>query len=124
MENFCRIYPSRNSKLYDKYFSIHKPLNKILYKVFYTNDILPYIRHAEKSAHPVPSKANSLMAQNAIKQGVSQDRLHSATGTRPIRSSKSNQKLSQQHSVTEDSKQSVRTGSQSPTEKRDRFIEQ
>jgi len=21
MENFCRIYPARNSKLYDKYFS-------------------------------------------------------------------------------------------------------
>ena len=42
MENFCRIYPSRNSKLYDKYFSSHKWLNKILYKVFYTSEILGY----------------------------------------------------------------------------------
>jgi len=24
MNNFCRIYPSRNSKLYDKYFSGNK----------------------------------------------------------------------------------------------------
>ena len=42
MENFCRIYPARNSKLYDKYFSGQKPLNKIIYKVLYTNEVLPY----------------------------------------------------------------------------------
>ena len=28
MKNFCRIYPARNSKLYDKYFSGNKFLNK------------------------------------------------------------------------------------------------
>ena len=42
MENFCRIFPARNSKLYDKYFSGQKPLNKILYKVFYTTEVIPY----------------------------------------------------------------------------------
>ena len=64
MENFVRIYPARNSKLYDKYFSGHKPLNKIIYKVLYTNEVLSYERsNVEKSANPVPSKASALLAQ-------------------------------------------------------------
>jgi len=42
MENFCRIFPSRNSKMYDKFFSGQKLINKILYKVLYTSEILPY----------------------------------------------------------------------------------
>ena len=63
MQNFCRIFPARNSKLYDKYFSGHKPLNKILYKVLYTSEILAYERSgAEKSAHPMPAKASALLA--------------------------------------------------------------
>ena len=58
MENFCRIFPARNSKLYDKFFSGQKPLNKIMYKIFYTSEIIPYERLAgEKSANPVSSKA-------------------------------------------------------------------
>ena len=70
MENFCRIYPARNSKLYDKYFAGNKQLNKIIYRVFYSNDILPYMRNAvEKSAHPAPSKASDLQS---IRSGVSQ----------------------------------------------------
>ena len=64
MENFCRIFPARNSKIYDKYFSGQKPLNKILYKVFYTNEIIPYEKNrAEMSAHPVPLKASALLAE-------------------------------------------------------------
>ena len=57
MENFCRIYPARNSKIYDKFLSGHKILNKLIYKVLYTNEIMPYERSLEKSAHPVPAKA-------------------------------------------------------------------
>ena len=63
MENFCRIYPARNSKLYDKFMSGHKSLNKILYKVLYTSEILSYERTAEKSAHPIPSKAQAILNQ-------------------------------------------------------------
>jgi|Transcript_40604 hypothetical protein len=62
MQNFCRIYPSRNSKLYDKFLSGHKSLNKVMYKVFYTSEILPYERMAgDKSAHPISSKAQALL---------------------------------------------------------------
>ena len=100
MENFCRIFPARNSKLYDKYFAGHKPLNKILYKVLYTSEILAYEKsRIEQSAHPIPSKANALLAQQQMhsttsKSVLSSDgRLHSSTGARPIRSSKSNSKL-------------------------------
>lgn len=40
--NFVRIYPARGSKQYDKFFTACKPLNKIVYKVLFSNDILPY----------------------------------------------------------------------------------
>lgn len=40
---FVRIYPARNSKMYDKYFTSSKNgLNKIIYKVLYTSDLIPY----------------------------------------------------------------------------------
>ena len=42
MENFCRIFPSKNSKLYDKFFSGQKLINKIMYRIFYTSEILAY----------------------------------------------------------------------------------
>ena len=95
MENFCRIYPSRNSKLYDKFMSGHKSLNKVLYKVFYTSEILAYERAAgDKSAHPISSKAQALLNSGQTgKNADSQNRLHSSSGARPIRASKSNHKL-------------------------------
>lgn len=40
--NFVRIYPSKGSKIYDKFFPMSKMLNKIIYKTFYSNDVLPY----------------------------------------------------------------------------------
>ena len=64
MENFCRIFPTRNSKLYDKFFSGNKLINKILYKVFYTGEILPYggkKNQVYMSANPGSAKASSLI---------------------------------------------------------------
>ena len=125
MENLCRIYPAKNSKLYDKYFSGSKPLNKILYKVLYSNEILQYSKSfVEKSTQPVPSKANSLISQQALKSGLPyQDRIQSSAGARPVANSKSNQKLTIQK--LEEQKQSYnRTGSESPSEKRERLNEQ
>ena len=91
-----RIFPARNSKLYDKYFGGQKPLNKIIYKVLYSNEVLSYGRNAEKSAMPQSLKQNGLISgvsshSNQTKQ--SQDRLHSASGVRGIRSSQSKSKL-------------------------------
>lgn len=40
--NFVRIYPAKGSKQYDKFFTACKPLNKILYKTLFSNEILPY----------------------------------------------------------------------------------
>jgi len=42
MENFCRIYPAKNCKLYDKYFSGNKHLTKVMYKVLHTAEVIPY----------------------------------------------------------------------------------
>jgi len=44
--NFVRIFPAKNCKMYDKYFSGARPLNKILYKVLYTSEILSFKKHA------------------------------------------------------------------------------
>ena len=42
MNNFCRIYPARNSKLYDRFFSMSKALSKIMYRVLYTPEVIPF----------------------------------------------------------------------------------
>jgi len=42
MQNFCRIYPARNSKLYDKFFSGNRALAKVTYRVLHTAEIVPY----------------------------------------------------------------------------------
>jgi hypothetical protein len=42
---FVRIFPSRGSKQYEKYFSGlfgTKMLNRIVHKILYSNEILPY----------------------------------------------------------------------------------
>ena len=59
--NFVRIFPARNSKLYDKYFGGQKPLNKIIYKVLFSNEVLAYSRNIEKSAIPQSVKQNGLI---------------------------------------------------------------
>lgn len=38
---FVRIYPAKNSKIYDRYFN-RSSLNKILYKVLFTSEVIPY----------------------------------------------------------------------------------
>lgn len=38
--NFIRIYPAKNTDIYDYYFSTAKPFNKLLYKVLYTDEVI------------------------------------------------------------------------------------
>ena len=38
--NFVRIYPTKNSNKYDQYFNGSRPLNKLLYKVLYSDTLL------------------------------------------------------------------------------------
>ena len=56
MTNFSRIYPARNSKLYDKYFSGNKALTKIMYKTLHTAEIVPYGIRANQPAPQLPPK--------------------------------------------------------------------
>lgn len=37
---FIRIYPAKQSDIYDQYFSSARPYNKVLYKAFFTDEIL------------------------------------------------------------------------------------
>jgi hypothetical protein len=38
--NFLRIYPAKNSDIYDCFFNGTRPFNKVLYKVFYTDELM------------------------------------------------------------------------------------
>lgn len=38
---FVRIFPAKNSKIYDKYFSKNH-LNKLIYKTLFSSEFLPY----------------------------------------------------------------------------------
>lgn len=39
--NFIRIYPNRNSDIYDGYFTFPRASNKILFKYLFTDEISP-----------------------------------------------------------------------------------
>ena len=38
--SFIRIYPAKNSDIYDQYFMSPRPYNKVLYKVLFADEIL------------------------------------------------------------------------------------
>jgi len=40
--NFIRIYPTRTSDIYDKYFTNTKPINNVVYKCLFTDEIIPF----------------------------------------------------------------------------------
>jgi hypothetical protein len=43
---FVRIFPAKNSKIYDRYFCKNS-LNKVLYKALFSSDIIPYAGNKE-----------------------------------------------------------------------------
>lgn len=38
--NFIRIYPAKNTDIYDPFFSGPRPFNKLVYKVLYTDEVM------------------------------------------------------------------------------------
>ena len=38
--NFIRIFPAKNSDIYDQYFSTARPYNRIVYKALFTDDVI------------------------------------------------------------------------------------
>lgn len=60
--NFVRIYPARGSDSYDQYFHSPRPLNKLVYRVLYGEEILPL-----QKAIPVEPAQNNFMLQNSQK---------------------------------------------------------
>lgn len=52
--NYIRIYPSKGSENYDRYFSGARPYNKFLHKCLYSNEIIPLSLKAEMIYKPVP----------------------------------------------------------------------
>jgi hypothetical protein len=38
--NFIRIYPAKNSDIYDQFFSGPRPYNKAVYKALFTDEVL------------------------------------------------------------------------------------
>ena len=58
MKNFCRIYPARNSKLYDRFFSSSKALAKVLYRVLHTPEIVPFGIVSNQAIISIPTTTN------------------------------------------------------------------
>lgn len=40
--NFIRIYPTRSSDIYDRFFAQTKPQNALLHKLLFTDEIVPF----------------------------------------------------------------------------------
>jgi len=40
--NFIRIFPSKNSEVYERYFSVPRPSNKVLHKYLFSDDLVSY----------------------------------------------------------------------------------
>jgi hypothetical protein len=38
--NFIRIYPAKNTDIYDCFFASPRPYNKLVYKVLYTDEVM------------------------------------------------------------------------------------
>lgn len=53
--NFIRIYPSKNSDLYDQYFITPRPSNKMLHKYLFSDEII---------SHPYGYPTNNLQTNN------------------------------------------------------------
>ena len=52
--NFIRIYPTRTSNIYDKYFAQTKPINNLLQKYLFSNDVIPF---PTNFVHDLPQKS-------------------------------------------------------------------
>jgi len=39
---FIRIYPTRNTEIFDQYFSQPKPLHKFVHKALFTDEFIPF----------------------------------------------------------------------------------
>ena len=59
--NYIRIYPSKGSENYDKYFSGPRPYNKFLHKCLYTNEIIP-LQLNEYKAEPEENNQTEVSA--------------------------------------------------------------
>ncbi len=54
--SFVRIYPARGSDIYDCYFNGSRPLNKHMYRVFYSDEVLKnFNRYANVVQNPNPT---------------------------------------------------------------------
>ena len=38
--NYIRIYPAKNSDMYDPFFQTQRPYNKVVYKILYSDEVL------------------------------------------------------------------------------------
>ena len=38
--NYLRIYPAKNSDMYDSFFQTQRPYNKVVYKILYSDEVL------------------------------------------------------------------------------------
>jgi hypothetical protein len=61
--NFIRIYPAKNTDIYDCFFASPRPYNKLVYKVLYTDEVM-------KCAQPKPTNDMKLGYKMDIPPGT------------------------------------------------------
>lgn len=54
--NFVRIYPSKNSDIYDGFFVTPRPSNKFLYRYLYTDEIIHFPQGYPVALHNLVNK--------------------------------------------------------------------
>jgi hypothetical protein len=76
--NYIRIYPSRGSEIYDKFFTGTRPYNRFLFKCLYTSEIIPMkledYHPIDPPPAPVPHKrllavSSPAKSTNSLKEG-------------------------------------------------------
>ena len=75
---FVRIFPSKNSKIYDKFF-MKSCLNKIIHKALFTSEVIPY--GDTKSSFVKEPATNKVTSQKMVVPTM-KERVQSATGSR------------------------------------------
>ena len=75
---FVRIFPSKNSKIYDRFF-MKSCLNKIIHKALFTSEVIPY---GDKKSSFVKEPATNKVTSQKMAVPTMKERVQSATGSR------------------------------------------
>ena len=63
--DFIRIYPSKNSDIYDQYFVTSRPSNKFIFRCLYSNEFIPFPINYPIQLKPIMESPTNTKSQNS-----------------------------------------------------------